>query len=109
VVADVQNTLIGGVSPQSIDGADLYTVTAGGNDMQFDKIVKSCIYNLSGQGGCSDLLNANDTNVAAGSQFRQDLNKLYTTIKDLSSKRCTTVALTYIRFYNDQKTPLVRP
>ncbi|KAK3171371.1 hypothetical protein OEA41_003455 [Lepraria neglecta] len=87
-----------------IAGADLYTMTAGGNDMGFDKIVKACVYSIviPFAGTCTKLLNAIDDYLAPGSTFQNNLASLYDNLQTQAGPGATVVILPYITFYNDQ-------
>lgn len=87
-----------------IVSANLYTLTAGGNDMGFDQIVKACVYGLviPFSGKCNSLLDAIDGYLAPGSAFQNNLAGLYDNLQTQAGRYATVVILPYITFYNDQ-------
>lgn len=89
--------------PSFAKGADLYTVTAGGNDIGFGDIVKHCVYSLIfGSGPCDDLLqNVTDQSANIGTDLGQNLNTLYSALVNAKSRSGKAVVLPYVRFYPD--------
>lgn len=87
-----------------IVSANLYTLTAGGNDMGFDQIVKACVYGLviPFSGKCNSLLDAIDGYLAPGSAFQNNLAALYDNLQTQAGRYATVVIFPYITFYNDQ-------
>ena len=86
-----------------IAGADLYTITVGGNDLGFDEIVRACVYGIAVPflGRCNNLLNAIDDQVAVNSTFQTNVALLYDDLRAQANGN-TVVILPYITFYNDQ-------
>ncbi|MCJ1340280.1 hypothetical protein MMC09_005574 [Bachmanniomyces sp. S44760] len=80
-------------------GASLYTVTAGGNDMKFDQIVKVCIYGVPSLTSCHTLFSNVNIYLAAGSQFRQDLEALILHLYTQAQGHFVVVS-PYVTFYN---------
>ncbi|KAL9135899.1 MAG: hypothetical protein Q9175_002892 [Cornicularia normoerica] len=93
--------------PSFIQGASLYSVTAGGNDIGFGGIVQFCVYGDSlfpsiTQDRCSSLLN-NVTSSTSGTDtpFAQTLNNLYTALARANTAvGGQVVVVPYVRFYN---------
>ncbi len=86
-----------------IAGADLYTITVGGNDLGFDEIVRACVYGIAIPflGKCNNLLNAIDDQVAVNSTFQTNIASLYDNLRAEANGN-TVVILPYTTFYNDQ-------
>ncbi|KAK4695496.1 hypothetical protein P7C71_g2264, partial [Lecanoromycetidae sp. Uapishka_2] len=82
-----------------IYSADLYTLSAGGNDLGFDTIVRTCVYNFGLWGSCAKALANVDTLLTAGSTFDQNLQALYQTLDDNSGPG-QVIIIPYIQFYN---------
>ena len=83
--------------------ADLYTVTAGGNDINFGDIVKHCVYSLIfGSAQCDDLLqNVADQTAHLGTDLSGNLNTLYSALVTAKGSKGKAVVLPYVRFYPD--------
>ena len=83
--------------------ADLYTVTAGGNDINFGDIVKHCVYSLIfGSEQCDSLLqNVADQTAHVGTDLGDDLNVLYSALNTAKGRSGKAVVLPYVRFYPD--------
>ena len=84
-----------------IRGADLYTMSAGGNDLHFDAIVRTCVYNLGWFGSCAKNLAAVDTALQRGSAFDLSLTQLYNTLFSQANGG-QVIIVPYVQFYNDQ-------
>ena len=84
-----------------IQGADLYTMSAGGNDLHFDAIVRTCVYNLGWPGSCAKNLAAVDTALQTGSAFDLSLTQLYNTLFS-QARGGQVIIVPYVQFYNDQ-------
>ena len=84
-----------------IRGADLYTMSAGGNDLNFDAIVRTCVYNLGWFGSCAKNLAAVDTALQRGSAFDLSLTQLYNTLFSQADGG-QVIIVPYVQFYNDQ-------
>lgn len=86
-----------------IAGADLYTLTVGGNDLGFDEVVRACVYGIAIPffGKCNNLLNTIDNQVADNSTFQTNIASLYDNLRAQANGN-TVVILPYITFYNDQ-------
>ena len=86
-----------------ITGADLYTITVGGNDLGFDEIVRACVYGIAVPffGKCNSLLNIIDDQVAVNSTFQTNIASLYDDLRAQANGN-TVIVLPYITFYNDQ-------
>ena len=86
-----------------IAGADLYTLTVGGNDLGFDEIVRACVYGIAIPffGKCNNLLNNIDDQVADNSTFQTNIASLFNNLRTQANGN-TVVILPYITFYNDQ-------
>ena len=82
-----------------LQGADLYTMSAGGNDLNFDAIVKTCVYNLGWPGSCAKNLAAVNTALQAGSAFDLSLTQLYNTLFS-QAKGGQVIIVPYVQFYN---------
>ena len=89
--------------PSFAKGADLYTVTAGGNDIGFGDIVKHCVYSLIfGNAQCDDLLqNVSDQVADIGIDLGGNLNTLYSALEEARGSGGKVVVLPYVRFYPD--------
>ena len=83
-------------------GADLYTITVGGNDLGFDEIVRACVYGIAipFSGRCNNLLNAIDDQVVVNSTFQVNVASLYDDLHAQANGN-TVIVLPYITFYND--------
>ena len=106
VTTDVQNLQMqNATEPYTpfITGADLYTITVGGNDLGFDEIVRACVYGIAIPfwGKCNSLLNAIDDQVAVNSTFQTNVASLYDSLRAEANGNMVIV-LPYITFYNDQ-------
>lgn len=75
--------------PSFVDGADLYTVTSGGNDIGFSGILIACVYDPVGP--CNGRIQR-AKNVIDGDGFRNDLKSLYSTLKQEASMRSANQA-----------------
>lgn len=84
-----------------IEGATLYTMSAGGNDLGFDKVVRTCVYNFGLWGSCQKNLQAVDAAVQSGSLFDLSLTQLYNTLFQ-RAQGGQVIIVPYIQFYNDQ-------
>ena len=86
-----------------IPGADLYTMTIGGNDLRFDEIVRACVYGITIPffGRCNNLLNAIDEQVAVNSTFQGNIASLYDDLRAQANGNMVVI-LPYITFYNDE-------
>ena len=84
-----------------IRGADLYTMSAGGNDLNFDAIVRTCVYNLGWFGSCAKNLAAVNTALQPGSAFDVSLTQLYNTLFSQANGG-QVIIVPYVQFYNDQ-------
>lgn len=106
VTADVwslqMQNATGAYSP-FIKGADLYTLTVGGNDLRFDEIVRACVYGIAIPffGKCNSLLNAIDDQVTDNSTFQTNIGSLFDNLRTQVNGN-TVVILPYITFYNGQ-------
>ena len=87
-------------------GADLYTITAGGNDINFGDIVKHCVYSLIFGSSQRDSLlqNVADQSANTGTDLGQNLSTLYSALVKANSNRGKVVVLPYVRFYTDGAT-----
>ena len=106
VTTDVQSLQMQnatGLYTPFITGADLYTITVGGNDLGFDEIVRVCVYGIAFPffGKCNSLLNAIDDQVADNSTFQTNVASLFDSLHAQANGN-TVVILPYITFYNDQ-------
>ena len=107
ITSDIQNYQIrnpGGQSPPFnpfIENADLYTLSAGGNDLGFDKIVRTCVYNFGLWGSCARNLAAVDASLVPASTFDRSLKQLYNTL-NFRRGNGEVIIIPYIQFYNDQ-------
>ena len=107
ITSEIQNNQILNPTTQNppynpfIRGADLYTMSAGGNDLNFDAIVRTCVYNLGWFGSCAKNLAAVNTALQAGSAFDLSLTQLYNTLFSQSDGG-QVIIVPYIQFYNDQ-------
>lgn len=107
ITSEIQNNQILNPTTQNppykpfIRGADLYTMSAGGNDLNFDAIVRTCVYNLGWPGSCAKNLAAVDTALQSGSAFDLSLTQLYNTLFTYSDGG-QVIIVPYIQFYNDQ-------
>ena len=107
ITSEIQNNQILNPTTQNppynpfIRGADLYTMSAGGNDLSFDAIVRTCVYNLGWFGSCAKNLAAVNTALQAGSAFDLSLTQLYNTLFSQSDGG-QVIIVPYIQFYNDQ-------
>ena len=84
-----------------IRGADLYTMSAGGNDLNFDAIVRTCVYNLGWFGSCAKNLAAVDAALQPASAFDLSITQLYNTLWSQSDGG-QVIIVPYVQFYNDQ-------
>ena len=84
-----------------IRGADLYTMSAGGNDLNFDAIVRTCVYNLGWPGSCAKNLAAVNTALQRGSAFDLSLTQLYNTLFSQADGG-QVIIVPYVQFYNAQ-------
>ena len=84
-----------------IPEAELYTLSAGGNDLKFDAIVRTCVYNLGTWGSCERNLKAVRASLQHGSDFDLSLAQLYNTLHSRSQPG-QVIIVPYIQFYNDQ-------
>ena len=95
---DILNGQINAADSDFYRGQDIYTITAGGNDLEFGNIVKVCVYNWPGLGGCENLLNGIDAKLAEGSDFLKNLDALYSALRQFAPSR--VVVVPYVSFYN---------
>ena len=91
------------LDPSFMKDADLYTVTAGGNDINFGDIVKHCVYYLIfGNAQCDSLLkNVADQTADPGTDLGTNLNLLYSALANAKGLSGKAVVLPYVRFYPD--------
>ena len=82
-----------------IRGADLYTMSAGGNDLNFDAIVRTCVYNLGWPGSCAKNLAAVTTALQPSSAFDLSLTQLYNTLFSHADGG-QVIIVPYVQFYN---------
>ena len=107
ITSQIQNNQILNPTTQNppynpfIRGADLYTMSAGGNDLNFDAIVRTCVYNLGWPGSCAKNLAAVDTALQAGSAFDLSLTQLYNTLFSQADGG-QVIIVPYVQFYNAQ-------
>ena len=107
ITSEIQNDQILDPTTQNppynpfIPGADLYTMSAGGNDLNFDAIVRTCVYNLGWFGSCAKNLASVNTALQAGSAFDISLTQLYSTLFSKANGG-QVIIVPYVQFYNDQ-------
>lgn len=107
ITSEIQNNQILNPTTQNppykpfIRGADLYTMSAGGNDLNFDAIVRTCVYNLGWPGSCAKNLAAVTAALQSGSAFDTSLTQLYNTLFSQSDGG-QVIIVPYVQFYNDQ-------
>ena len=87
-------------------GAELYTITAGGNDLGFFSIVTSCIYGIIPKNCEGALQVAEDLVTNRSSTFQQNIDSLYKTVQKRTEKtRHRIVVVPYVSFYNHDTQP----
>ena len=107
----IMNTQVNG--PITHNG-DLYTLTAGGNDVGFEAIVWNCVYNYYwpwASRNCQSLLNNIPNLVAPGTIFDQNLNSiLHSLVQETYGPAARFGAqiamLPYVRFYGSVQSTL---
>jgi len=101
---DVLNSQIKAVDVSTVS-ADLYTITIGGNDLGFGKIIFSCVYGIWGTGSCDDNLREFYNNCQPGSQFLQDLGNLFHEIQTVAGiPTSKVVVMPFFSFFNPDVT-----
>ena len=76
-------------------------MSAGGNDLNFDALVRICVYNLGWFGSCAKNLAAVNTALQAGSAFDVSLTQLYNTFFSKANGGQVIID-PYVQLYNDQ-------
>ncbi|KAI9656684.1 MAG: hypothetical protein M1831_004594 [Alyxoria varia] len=92
--------------------ADLYTITVGGNDLDFGQIVKTCVYNLDpsiasalysmfGGDNCEGMLEKASKLLDEGSDFAKNLDALLQNLDvKITNREATVAVVPYMQFYN---------
>lgn len=101
ITSDIQNSQILNPTTRFIRGADLYTMSAGGNDLNFDAIVRTCVYNLGWPGSCAKNLAAVKDALNPGTDFDRSLTQLYDSLFSQADGG-QVIIVPYVQFYNDQ-------
>ena len=94
-------------------GADLYSLTVGGNDVNFAGILWNCVYNFTpyfASRNCQKLLNAVEPLVTPGSNFDIMLHRILSKLVEASDQRrypSNQIAmLPYVQYYGNQTSGL---
>lgn len=78
--------------------ADLITVSAGGNDVGFEAILKACVYLATDQAGCDKALTDGHNNVA---KMRENIDSMVADLSRKVSKDGVIIYTMYAKFWND--------